>query len=211
MFWGVVLVFSAMRLRIRQIAKGLTPLEAVPLSGTRLLTGFTLVEMLVVVGIVALLAFVVTVAIFSARQRSRDARRIADINQVRIALEQYFKGKKNYPDPSPQRYCGLEIPLAAYLSVLPRDPQDTGVSCSVSSRYEYYTESTLQPKQWLLRAALFELPTSLKAGFSDDADGNIGPQGGGGWFGGTASATCSSCPTLDCGTASNDTIYCIRS
>lgn len=187
-------------------------------ANPRLVRGFTLVEMLVVVGIMALLLSIVTVAIFSARQRARDARRLADLNQVRISLEQYFKDKKRYPNSDPQGYCGLAAQLSGYLAQLPRDPQDAGASCSASSRYEYYTELPLQPKQWLLRTSFFELPSSMKAGFVNDEDGNIGSQGGGGWIGGASSVTCTfsapstySCPTRDCGSAANDTIYCIRS
>ncbi len=212
-------VDQSIMVSLQRIKKGFTPLEVKRgHKRPRLLTGFTLVEMLVVVGIVALLASIVTVAIYSSRQRARDARRIADINQVRIALEQYFKDRKRYPNPEPEGYCGLVTALTSYMSSLPRDPQDTGASCSASSRYEYYTEFPLQPKQWLLRSTVFELPLSLRQGFLEDVDGNIGSDGGGGWIGGTALVSCTfsapatySCPVLDCGDASNDTIYCIRS
>ena len=179
--------------------------------------GFSLIEVLVVIGIIILLATIVIVAVSSSRQKARDARRIADINQVRIALEQYFNVSKSYPSSSPTGYCSLASQLAPYLSVLPRDPQDAGASCSATSRYEYYIERTLQPQQWLLRTTFLELPSSQKAAFASDLDGDVTATGGWGWIGGGSSVSCTflgavySCPSRNCGDAANDSIYCIRS
>lgn len=60
-------------------------------------SGFTLVEVLVVVGIIGLLASVVLVGLGTFRTRSRDARRIADLREVQNALELYYTGNNSYP------------------------------------------------------------------------------------------------------------------
>jgi len=52
--------------------------------------GFTLIELLVVIAIIGILASIVLASLNTARKKSRDARRIADLNQIRLANELYF-------------------------------------------------------------------------------------------------------------------------
>jgi prepilin-type N-terminal cleavage/methylation domain-containing protein len=59
--------------------------------------GFTLVELLVVISIIGLLSTIAVVSLGSARGKSRDAKRIADMKQVSTALEQYYADQGNYP------------------------------------------------------------------------------------------------------------------
>lgn len=59
--------------------------------------GFTLIELLVVIAIIGLLSTLAVVALNSARQRSRDAKRVSDIRQIQTALELAFSETSNYP------------------------------------------------------------------------------------------------------------------
>ncbi len=54
--------------------------------------GFTLIELLLVIAIIGLLATLATSSLSNARQKSRDARRVADIRQIRTALDMYLDG-----------------------------------------------------------------------------------------------------------------------
>ncbi len=59
--------------------------------------GFTLIELLVVIAIIGILSSVVLASLSTARQKSRDAKRVSDLGQVQLALELYFDAQQTYP------------------------------------------------------------------------------------------------------------------
>ena len=61
------------------------------------LKGFTLIELLVVISIIGVLASFSVVSLNSARVKARDAKRKADMVQVRIALYLYYDDNLAYP------------------------------------------------------------------------------------------------------------------
>jgi len=59
--------------------------------------GFTLIELLVVIAIIGLLSTLAVVALNNARQKSRDAKRVADVKQIQTALELFYNDQNTYP------------------------------------------------------------------------------------------------------------------
>ena len=63
--------------------------------------GFTLIELLVVIAIIGILSSVVLASLSTARQKSRDAKRISDLGQIQLALELFFDAAQSYPSTTP--------------------------------------------------------------------------------------------------------------
>ena len=66
-------------------------------KGQRENRGFTLIELLVVISIIGLLSSVVLASLNGARQKARVAKRLSDLNQVQLALENYYSTNNAYP------------------------------------------------------------------------------------------------------------------
>lgn len=59
--------------------------------------GFTLIELLVVISVIAILSTLTVVYLDTARMAARDARRVADVKQVQLALKMYYNDVGIYP------------------------------------------------------------------------------------------------------------------
>ncbi len=86
--------------------------------------GFTLVELMVTVAIIAVLSAIVTANFSSARSKSRDAKRVSDVAQIQLALEFFFDRCNQYP-PAPldvTYVCPTNstVILSNYISTIPR-------------------------------------------------------------------------------------------
>jgi prepilin-type N-terminal cleavage/methylation domain-containing protein len=106
---------------------------------------FTLIELLVVVAIIGLLASIVITSLSSARMKARDARRLADMHTIQMALAMYYDASDNqYPSPNSDAGCGgwdtpndgVFIPglVPTYMPSIPHDPSKEGTCMN----YLYY-------------------------------------------------------------------------
>lgn len=59
--------------------------------------GFSLIELAVSISIIAILSGIVLASISQARERARDERRLADLQQIQIALEQFRSVYGHFP------------------------------------------------------------------------------------------------------------------
>lgn len=64
--------------------------------------GFTIIELLIVLAAVGLLILIGSVLLGTARERSRDSKRLSDLDITRRALEDYYHNNNRYPQaPTP--------------------------------------------------------------------------------------------------------------
>ena len=94
-----------------------------------------------VIAIIGILSSVVLASLNSARKKSRDARRVADIKQVQLALELYFDASKAYPSALATLKTTTDIPQ------IPTDPLGTGsyvyTYCPISAT-DYHLSAVLE-------------------------------------------------------------------
>ncbi|MBI2633186.1 MAG: type II secretion system protein [Parcubacteria group bacterium] len=115
---------------------------------------FTLIELLVVVAIIGLLSTISVVSLNNARQRARDAKRLADVRQIQAALELYFLDQNGYPDISAALSIGnfcisstngasTSCTGTVYMASVPSNPMPRDGSCAAAHDYVYNDANTL--------------------------------------------------------------------
>ena len=122
----------------------------------KLLQGFSLIEMLIVIGILGLLAvaLLVTINPIAQIQKSNDAQRKNDLAQFKRALDLYYNDNGRYPVSSVDfkivisgssiEWGGSWLP---YMNKIPKDPVGGHV-------YQYYAPATANGQTYYLYANL---------------------------------------------------------
>lgn len=133
--------------------------------------GFTLVELLVTVGIIALLSSILYGSFADARAQARDDARMVQLRELQLAVEQYKNQTGNYPKQctSEGRWSGqdgsnfactngsgeyIEGIVPDYIDALPADPRaSSGTNQgflyrtdSKQARYKILVNSTVEAK-----------------------------------------------------------------
>ena len=143
--------------------------------------GFTLIELLVVIAIIGILSSVVLASLNGARKKGRDARRIADVKQIQLALEMYYDSNASeYPDSICTTVsggaCTAGTLMPTYISTVPNDPQANSTTYVYS--YDNLTSAAAACAvasgvctSYILGADLEDTTNSALAG---DIDGTVG-------------------------------------
>lgn len=123
--------------------------------------GFTLIELIVVIGLAAILLIVALAGFNDAKQRTRDDIRISDIQKIRAALHQYHTSCGVYPhslttSANNARVGTCHKSLGDFLSTIPVPPNSSaseekssymyvGLSTSLNGPcYEYHVAAILE-------------------------------------------------------------------
>lgn len=84
--------------------------------------GFTLIELMIAVSIIALFTLIVIVAVRNKINNANDARRKADLQRISIAFEEYYSDKDCYPAGTILNTCGGNGLKDWGLNSIPCDP-----------------------------------------------------------------------------------------
>ena len=142
--------------------------------------GFTLIELLVVIAIIGLVASVVLASLNSARKKSRDARRVSDLKEIKLALSIFFDDNQRYPT-NVEGLIQLESASAPNCSgqrcmpAVGRDPADSTIypyfQCSNTL---YHLGANLEESGHPVLKDDFDVAPSACAGTTIDSPDNDG-------------------------------------
>lgn len=141
-----------------------------------------MIELLVVIAIIGVLATLVLLQLGTARSRARDVKRIADVSQIRSAVELYYEDNNGiYPDDI------TTLLLSKYLNNVPNDPLATATT------YGYRTKDAdkFSFQVWT------ELEQRAGGALGSDADINAAAWTGPGNARSGTNGTTETCPDTD--------------
>lgn len=95
--------------------------------------GFTLIEMLIVIAIVAVLLIISIIAWQAQVSKARDAQRKAHLQRLKIAFEDYYSDNECYPAFDILETC-QSSQLNPYLDKIPCDPTTKNPYCYVTDQ-----------------------------------------------------------------------------
>jgi len=151
-------------------------------------SGFTLIEMLVVIAIIALLAGMLLPSLSKARIKARVAKAKTEMLNIRVSIEQYYSDYSTYPTNDKDYNCSgavgtdygalykLKDDSKEYMSSIPRDPFDNSKPYMYFSNEDDYDGISDTAIAWVMfskgpdKINTFDSPDVI-AITGDDSDG----------------------------------------
>ncbi len=135
--------------------------------------GFTLIELLVVVAIIGLLATLSMVAFSSAKAKTRDTRRVADIKQLQTALAMYYADNNGYPTTSEfVTGSALATGTSVYMAKIPGAPLPSNDGpCPIG--LDKYVYDSANSNTYTLSYCLGGITGDIAAGYATATPGAI--------------------------------------
>ena len=140
-------------------------------------SGFTIIEMLVVIAIIGILSAIIITNLTSSKAKARDAKRVSDLAQIQLALEQCFDRGNVYPSNLITTVpCGGTLTLADFISTIPKDPttlSDYGYAI-MAGGLDYTLHAKLENPSSVIKDGLISAPNYVGTSFScSNADGSL--------------------------------------
>jgi len=140
--------------------------------------GFTLIEILIVVAIIAILASIVLVGLGPTQQAGRDARRLSDLHETQNGLELYYNKCGYYPGPpvAAGAACGAWVAVntwagltASLIGTPDIDVSQVPVDPTAGATYEYISGNG--GSNYMLAATLENKSNSVFTNYTAPANG----------------------------------------
>lgn len=140
-------------------------------------TGFTFIELMLVIAIMGILAVLITGNYVTSLKRGRDARRKGDLEQIQRALEMYYEDKTAYPltahfsfgdrfyDDSDRSGSYDANKDQLYMDSVPNDPLNSQTYGYSSDGISYTLYSCLENTQQTLPYSTEIIESSYPEGF----------------------------------------------
>jgi len=104
--------------------------------------GFTLLELLIAIAIIALLTTVAVIFLGEARAKAQDTKRLSDLTLIKSAIDKYKNNKATFPDTS--SWTSFASSLSTYLPSFPESTSGVPITvCTDMSTNKYIIGTTL--------------------------------------------------------------------
>jgi type II secretory pathway pseudopilin PulG len=128
----------------------------------------------VVIAIIGLLSTLAIVALGSAREKSRDSKRLADLRQIQAALELHYADNNTYPIVTEPVQLGTNNSsclnadgfvesncINAYMPLVPRDPSDFSYVYSSNDGTTYTIQARIEGQINNLAGQIIVTPSAI--------------------------------------------------